>query len=493
MTSDQHVLTDASIEAALHRRAPHGPDGALLVAIAAEASRTPQRRALPRWAGWAAERHRLATAAIALTAAGGLIALALSGIGGRREEAVVPSAAPASLPAVAVPSSQASLVPTASDAGTDCTTDRIVVEVPAGPVDQQRALDLSSIRGRATYIRSMSVPTWPLPTGGAGPSGERAGVWTTDQGGVSRPVTTIGGPGVDWARLADVTPDGSVAVLIIGKISPSGASPECTDVYAVPLDGGVPERLTASGRGDVVTAAAAASDGSVALIRWTQAVFGGGWQVAMAGTQRHPWQDIPCGNFSSYARVVARTEGPEGRLAVACDGSVVVVDLDTWTIRQVPTEGLPGALAWASPEALRVASASASGLHLRTLLRVSGSASARDWPRDSAPIDWVEGPQAMSFSPDGRWLLAEGYPAGGGVDSETMYLVPTAGGSPEPILDSTQLEASWAPDGSLLYLDRGDRLTLMRLDPSTGKRAVVAEVSATAYDGYTVPVVTAWP
>jgi hypothetical protein len=490
MTSDRHVLTDASIEAALHRRAPHGPDGALLVAIAADASRTPQRRALPRWVAWSAERHRLATTVLALTAAGGLIALALSGVGGHRDTAVVPSAPPASLPAVAVPSSQASPVPTASDAGTDCATDHIVVQTPTDPLDRERVLDLSAIDGRATYTRSVWLGAWPPSTGGVSEDGARVDVWTTDHDGVSRPVTTIGGPGVDWHPLADVAPDGSFAVVIVGVLSPSGAHRECTDAYAIPLDGGAPQRLTTSGRGEFMTAAAAASDGSVALVMRTP-VEGLGWQIAMAGSRRHAWTVLPCAYSYSQTTLLARTDRPDGRLAVGCLDSVVIVDLDTWTTHRLPTEGTPGALAWESADVLRVASTSGTGLHVRSL-RMSGG-SAAEWTQDGDWTDWVEGPQAMSFSPDGRWLLAEGYPVGGGADSEMMYLVPTAGGPAQPILDSTQLEASWAPDGSILYLDRGDRLTLMRLDPSTGKRAVVTEVSATAYDGYTVPVVTAWP
>jgi hypothetical protein len=476
MTHEGPKLTDEAIERALARRAPHGPAGDLLPSIVAQAAGVSQARRAPFVTGRGLVAGRqLAWLAVALATIAALVGIMIAGAGSKRDQlSLVPSGDPrASVAANGDPSPGTS--PSAAASSTDCTTDHVVVaqgaDMPPALVAPNHLTRLAQVE--IAYLTGSDVQ-WTV--GNVTIDGGRYDLWMSGPAGAATTTraAVIGGPGVDWVFTADLRSGGSLALVVVGKVSPSGANPECTDVYAIPAVGSGSRRLTHSTRGQLVLGASISPDGRlVAYLRST--MLAGPRSVSSIGIvdpttgALERTIELPCTDSSDGGyREPVRWSPAGDRIAVRCgSGNVVVDPSGRAPVQELTSPWADLGSGWTGPDRLTALWAGSNGPNLQSVDVATGARS----PVIAIPggrIDWVSG--TARLSPDGRWVYLEGYPA----SDDLGYLIPAAGGDPRQVLSANQTSdgVAWDPAGRLVYVDRSDPATwsLVALDPTSGER-----------------------
>lgn len=441
-------LTDTAIERALARRAPHGADRALLGDIVAIAAKTPQRRSW--WPRLAPVRMtpRIAFAVLALVLAlalgvGGLIAGGL----GPNVPTLRPTVVPAAVSSPSGPSPDPAS-PSATPSSGRCSTD--TVAVLTGDSMPQIDSDAASLPGLGTG-RGVFITRSQASSGGD--------VWAV--GGTRHTATriaSVSGVGLNVLDVLDISPDGSLAILRVGTMSPSGANPECADLYLVPTDRSPATRLTTFGAGGFVVGGSFSPGGTrVAYATWTNV------SVADLSSHRHQVVDQSgCPAGYGLPGKIAWSPGID-RFAVGC-ARVEIFD-PTGASAPVVVTPIDAALDFGWQDgthllrARQPSDATSGGLFFDSFDTTTGVSSALGEVYDRG-IDW-EQPSAGGFAPDGRLVLATGYragSAGGSVAVEVGYVLQTAGAPAAPILSASQLlDAAWTADSqSIVYVDTTD-------------------------------------
>ena len=461
MNDRQDRLSDAAIELALARRAPHGADPGLLKSILSAAAGTPQVRWwVPATISGGAPLVRLAWIALLLAL---VLALAALVVGGG-----VPR--PPDLAMLASPTASSSpLLSTApTTVGPDpCATETLEIlsgdALPTPGSDPAVGLDL----GRGVYVGT-DGQLWAV---GAG------------QGPATRIAQLTPGPSV--LDVLDVSPDGSRALIRAGHIVAGGrVMPGCADLYEVSTDGSRATRLTVVGQDRYVAGAAFSPDGGrIAYASWGPAV------LTVLDIQSSVTAELPCGDSLPGPDPVRVAWSPRGdRIAVDCSPGIAIVDPSgaAPTISFPPTEW-PIAFSWTDDRHLLVARA-ASGprseeVHIDSFdleSQTSTFVAAVEAPPD---IELVQ-PSSGGFSPDGRWLAFLGWDP---IHVAAVgYLVPTSGGAPIRVLEPSRaiLPISWSADSrALVYVDlRGlTRTTLRQLEVETLRHSTIGRVPGGRY------------
>jgi len=207
------LLDDALIAAAIARRAPHGPDPALLDAIVGGTADVRQVRAW--WRPVPPVRLRLLALAAVLVL-GLVVAWLVSTLGSAPPRPALPTRPPG-LPGIAVgPSASNPANPSAAATPSvaSCATETAVVAIggdmpPAAEHPQPMG---AGVVGRSAYVTGPKDGTF-VPVE----------VWSV-RGGTSTRIAVVDGPGVNAVSVDDVSADGTLVVLAVGHISPSGAS-----------------------------------------------------------------------------------------------------------------------------------------------------------------------------------------------------------------------------------------------------------------------------
>jgi len=233
------LLDDALIAAAIARRAPRGPDPALLDAIVGGTADVRQVRAW--WRPVSPVRLRLLALAAVLVL-GLVVAWLVSTLGSAPPRPALPTRPPG-LPGIAVgpASNPADPSAAATPSVASCATETAVVAIggdmpPAAENPQPMG---AGVVGRSAYVTGPKDGTF-VPVE----------VWSV-RGGTSTRIAVVDGPGVNAVSVDDVSADGTLVVLAVGHISPSGASVECSDEYLLRSDGTSVTRLSAALPGDL--------------------------------------------------------------------------------------------------------------------------------------------------------------------------------------------------------------------------------------------------
>ena len=250
MTGQPRPIDDATIEAALARRAPGHADATLLADIVAQATSTPQvhGRSLSiagrRRAAWA-----LLAAAVLLV--GGVLVI----LGGGSER-ITPTPAP-SQPGVVAPSVSVSAAASPASVAT-CATQTTTVTTGA--------------EMPPTTTPPMTVPQGVLDKGvyisrrGQDASSGPADVWSIGAGPATR-IASMTGSEADFAQIDAISDDGRVALLEVGNLA-GGPISACLDLYAVRTDGTGATRLTNNGAQESASGARFSSDGRYVAFRY---------------------------------------------------------------------------------------------------------------------------------------------------------------------------------------------------------------------------------
>ena len=468
MTDRSPRVSDVGLERALARRAPRGPDAALLTEIVAVAGQTRQRPAWWRWTGSGRIGRRMTLGWIALLLVAALAAgvVLVGGFGRDRSDLSIVPPVPTGSPGASAPSS-ASPAPTAppspdpaiAPGPVTCPGDNVQVLTgsdvrPAEPIGQLPALGAH----RAMLVGLGAVDVGPA---GAGLTFPTLTLWSVRDG-HSNPeqVATIYAPG-NVVDIADAPTDGSFVLLRIGHFSPSGASPECTDLYEVPTDGSRASRLTRLGPGESVSAAAVSPDGTrVAYVRSQLAPSEARLAILDESTGT-PAEWPTCQESSTDAAAISWSPGGD-LVAVNCRDRLAIVDPRPGSdIVSADVGGWILALKWQDGGgSLLVADATdlsgAGGLAFLTVDSRTGRSRPTGTVHDRQ-ITWVEGEAFPAFSPDGRLLLAGGGKLGvktGQDFVEVAYVVDRATGKVTQVLDERQaFPAWWADDSTLIIVD----------------------------------------
>lgn len=464
MTDRPPQPSDASIERALGRRAPRGPDAALLIEIVDIAGQTRQRRSWWPPFGPARIAPRVAIAWVALALVALTVgALVVGGFGRDRSDLSVIAPAPTGSPRSELPAPSPTNHPVdpLTIGPMTCPDDNVQIVTgtdlpPTDPLGPLPALGAHA----AVMVARGPVPVGPA---GAGLTSQVPMVWAIGNGQQNpRLVAAVYAPG-DVMDLAGGSTDGSVSLLRIGNFSPSGASPECIDLYLVPTDGSAALRITHLALGDSVVSAAISPDGGrVAYVTWSNdsresavAIFD-----RLAGTVS-AGPGCPGGNGSTGAI----SWSPMGdRIVVNCEDRLLIVDpAPGGRVVSADAKGqLILAFAWQAGErsireAVVADTSGAGGLTFRTVDPTTG-ASTQTGSAADARIIWVGDPDFPTFSPDGRSLYVGGGKRGlktGQDFIEVGYIVELATGRVRQILDENQMyRAAWIDDDSLIFVDQ---------------------------------------
>ncbi len=248
MNDDQRLPTDDAIERGLARRAPHGPEAALLAGVMADVVATPQ---VTRWGpavGGPGALGRRRAALLAVAAAVSLIAVAaLAGGFGSRPPlpAVVDDTSPAATgrpTSSATPTSLATTAPTATPAaiavatasptGTQtCSSYPLVATAdPSGSVTSTNMTFDGLGKGRMAYL-----------TRTGSPNGDEIDVWVVSHGAkVATRIATFTAVYLDVGRVGDWTPGVPDLLVSIGALG----DPYCSDLFLLAPDGSSLRRLT---------------------------------------------------------------------------------------------------------------------------------------------------------------------------------------------------------------------------------------------------------
>jgi hypothetical protein len=463
-------LSDASIEAALARRAPGHADRELLASIVAAAAEVPQLRAWGRPIAW---RSRLAVAAVAAALVVAATAV-ISGIGSQ-PPGPRPSGhgspglpGPSSSDTGPGPSTPASASPIA------CATATVVVATGAAmpPAVAVPFTIPPGVLDRGVYFTS---PNRIAP----------AEIWSVRAGTAAR-IATVDGPGINALDIEDVSHDGSLAIVAVGHISPSGASAECVDLYGIRTDGAGSTRLTSYGAGEVAHLARLSADGRYiafghTLIDPIRAALAPVRSALVLDDLRNanvPSLDRVC-SLDSYS--FARSWAPGDDLVAAICGSTLQIQspfsVGTFDL-PMATDGLV-AFGWASPQRVLIATtALADGpqpIDVRTLERApngglaDGAFSAVTHLTTGLNIAATD--QPPDVSPDGRSVLVT---VASTTDPTTTewYVLDSVSGASHLILPVSGSDPEWSADGrSVAYLDFANLATthFAIVDVATGK------------------------
>jgi hypothetical protein len=445
MSDQRHHLSDAAIESALGRRAPHGAGSELMESIMKDAARTPQTRG---WIGspLAARPPRVYLAWAALIVALLLVAaVAAVGIMNQRPSdlAVVVTPAPSatSVRQTPIASPGPSQTPIPSESAKPCFTDTLKVLTGA------RMPEASGDAEPARLDQGIGV-FWQYPRFAGNTE-----LWVV-RGAEAAPmrVATIAGR-LMVRDVLDVSPDGSTALIRVGTFSHSGL--ECADLYSVRLDGGGATRLTRFGAGLFLGGAAySPNSDKIAFFWWSPDT------LTVLDLASGDTVDQPCPvNFG--VPPVPLAWSPNGqRIAAACG---ILDPNGTMAAITLPTGPLLG-FAWTDDNHVLLASGinrRQLGIHIESFDVLTETSVASDV--EAATIEAVE--MGGRFSPDGRWLAFLGIDLRDPKLAMTEYLVSTAGGKARRVLGENEPMLAWSLDSrSVIY---GGEQGMFRLDVSS--------------------------
>lgn len=488
-------LTDDLIARRLAERAVP-PDSRLVSDILRATERQAQLRA-PLFGTWSPAWGVLMLVLLVAVSAG---ALAVGSGLLRRPVPIVPIVSQSPSPTISAGplASPTTPAPTPPGAG-QCATDTIkAVAVPKGsrtaPVTAwQRASFTGLGSGRVAYLTPTTM------------SGTLDGVDVWIASGDHVPpavVATLTGSGLNYVFLAPWPALSPELLLGIGHISPSGASPECVDLYLVAVDGSGVTRLTHSGKEHFTDARGLSPEGTeVAYTIWRPGDAG----PAFAVVDRHGASVLSARNVCPATSIPLANPAwsPDGRrVALACGATIDVFDLATGSLTRIGRKGPAevAAMSWTLDGSLLVATVDPSpapgGLMVWTVDPVAATWAQRAKPDDAAII-WVEPLPDVAFAPDGRSLLATGQIGTGQTTGSTSTFVLDLGTSRLHQLLGADLNVDWSTtawtaDGSaIVYLD----LTYpseptLRRQPLDGSPASVVGVLPSSFDGQ-API--SWP
>ena len=451
MSEHRTPLSDAAIESALARRAPHGADRELLESIMKNASRTPQT------GGWirsplAARPARAYLAWAAIIVALLLVAaVAAVGILNSRPSDLAVVVTPAPSATIARPTSIASPrpsgTPSPSKSTEPCLTDTLKVLTGRRMPETFGDTEVTRLdQGLGVYWRN---PTF----------GDSTELWAVRGGeGPAKRVAAVAGR-LMVRDVLDVSPDGSTALIRVGTFSHGG--PECADLYSVRLDGGGATRLTRFGAGQFLGGAAYSPGGDrIALFWWSPDT------LTVLDLATGDTVDQPCTtNFGVPAVPLAWS--PDGRrIAAACG----ILDPNAATPAITPPIGPLLGFAWTDENHVLLASGinrRQLGIHLETFDVLTQTSVATDV--DAATIEAVE--MGGRFSPDGRWLAFQGFDLSESKLAMTELLVSTSGGKARPVLTEEEPLLGWSLDSRALIYGHGSNLS--RLDVSNLRKTSI--------------------
>jgi hypothetical protein len=306
-------------------------------------------------------------------------------------------------------------------------------------------------------------------------------------GGSVRPrrIATVEGSGITRLDLVDGASDGSKVLLRVGKISPSGANPECVDLYAIRADGSGATRITFLGPDNLVTGAAFSHGGAqIAYAVWNIAAHGTTLytrDLVSGVTVEH----LGCGGSANYD--VRMAWSPDNaRIALDCgDGIRISTAAGGGDIPPSRTAGSVVALGWVDSETISVASAplgsAYTGLQIEQFGATTGALTDRH-PIAGDAIDFADAPAGAGFSPDAKRLILTGFqrPSSGGTPPpnaiENAYLVDAEGPEPPRVITTDVFQAAWSSNGALVYVATGDKPSLTGLDTLTMRRSSIGSL-----------------
>ena len=460
MTALPRPLDDALIETAIARRVTGRADASLLAAVLGAARETPQAAAspfvLPSRRGWV-----LLAAAALLVAA-----VVIVGVGASRPTPtpeLMPSA-PAVIPPVPTPA--------ASTSGT-CSEQTTVTTGDAMP---------------PTTGVPMTVPDDVLDQGVylTGP-GDRAlttniDVWSIRAGSATRIASIHPDGGV---RIDDVSPDGRLAVLELGKVLGFDTGPACSNLFVVRTDGSGSTRVTDNGSAQQATDASFSADGR--FIAFSQYDLKGSWPavglVDLAGDPVPRF--VECGETSKFDHAWAPGSN---RLAVVCGGTLEIIAADQ-SIQDSSTaltfaDEVFMQLSWASAEKIVLTTAVAGGttngpLQLRTV-----AAGVVSEPMATSPVIGWTGPES-AVAPDGHAVAVAAVTRDG---TGGWFVIDVATAATQAVSGGGCSDFGWSRDGrSVLYVEPDPVTftpTLTVVDIATGTRQTVGTMPSTYFDGF---------
>lgn len=290
-----------------------------------------------------------------------------------------------------------------------------------------------------------------------------AEIWSV-QAGSSRRIATVDGPGINAVSIADVSQDDGLVLLSVGRISPSGANPECLDLYLLRSDGSSVKRLTNYSEGEMASRGRISADNRyVAFVhdftfdaspRSGIVIFD---RLATTAANR----EFVCG-LDSWLADLAWEPGNQG-VAAVCGAQISISD-QTGTSAGLPfAPSQLMAFDWRPASGLVIAAARpgtpASTIDLWTL-KFAGAISFPGFGSPHTvhvPFDAVTGDGAGLASPDGQYVLLEGVPIGSTGADIYGYAVRISDGSTSLVVPARGIEPSWSADSrSIVYAQAGD-------------------------------------
>ena len=249
MTDEPQRIADATMDAAVARRAPGHADAALLADVMQAAIATRQVRRWPRFRGGPNRRVVVAFAAVAIA---GATLFAASGGGSHVTVSPRPSAA-AVLPALA--DSPLPSLPT------DCATDTASILLGAAmPATATAPMTLPHEGGgggslTGVYVTKRDNEAFP-------------NVWAVRSGATSATrIATVSGNEWISASVSDISADGRFALLDVGEFHGGIPRPTCEDLWLVATDGSLAHRLTINHAGQSAIGGRFSADGRLVAYR----------------------------------------------------------------------------------------------------------------------------------------------------------------------------------------------------------------------------------
>jgi hypothetical protein len=449
MSDDRSLPPDETIERALARRAPHGPDTVLLADVMAGVRSAPQGGRWGAGAGSTVRGTRRRTVWIALAAA--LATIIVAGLIGTL-------GSPPNLPGITevpTPSPVSSSRSTPSPSPIPCATDTIqATAIPVGSQTDDRQTYQGLGSGWAAYLTTVEP----------GPSPGGYDVWVATTG---RPhpsaVARLVGTGINSATILHA-PAGSAAFLVsIGHVTGGGSAPWCTDLYLVAMDGSSVMRLTHDRARTDIVGAALSPDGRTAYVTSEPPDSPTPWSFGIVDASGSPEMSVT--DLCHAPGVVAPAWSDDGRfVAFVCSGQIIVIDPSRSGERVAIDDHLsdPAAIGWTPDLKIQILTFDQPpkpGPTVSIVDPATGTIAIEAQPGD-AKTEWVAPGIADAFSPDGRYVaLAASDDALWVLDLQTDRLRLAAGADTHAGL----FGSTWTIDGSALAYVDGSDLTGLRL------------------------------